>query len=516
MAEQKKKTSVKPKKTTAVSETGERRVVLSAKTDPLEMLKAEQEKLSKEIEQGQKTDEALKAQLTKHGEPVEPAEGKAETPAAPEELPLQDEFKISQSRKAANAEAEQAWEDAKRQMAQKSQDASFDWLKDDPLEEPEEEGEEEGIFISREKRRETNPAYRRQKSVDRAKQIMAIGLIFVALVVSVGGFILDKMDLIQYDDEVKNQTQTEDTDLLDEAAAITEEELKGLQYSSSYPDLPKGEVYRDPDVVNILLLGTDERTTRFNSNARSDSMILVSIHTRNHTVKLASFERGTGVPILEGEYRGQYDWLTHCFRYGGADLVMEEIQACYLLDVSHYVRTNIRAFMKLIDVVGGVDIYLSEAEADYINHWYNYKYATNHVREMDIKDELHAVSVGRNHLTGATAMLYARCRAVDNDFGRMKRQRIVMQAIFNQIKDLSIPELNTMLNTMLPLLQTNFTRGELATLVLEVPNILDGEFETMQLPESGTFGSMTGMEGRSLFAVDFQKNTDDLKTFLYG
>ena len=51
---------------------------------------------------------------------------------------------------------------------------------------------------------------------------------------------------------------------------------------------------------------------------------------------------------------------------------------------------------------------------------------------MSIRDELHAVGVGKNHLNGATAMLYARCRALDNDFGRMKRQRIVMQAIFNQ------------------------------------------------------------------------------------
>lgn len=497
MAEQKKKpTPVKPKKTSAVSETGERRVVLSAKKDPLEFLQEEKAKLSEEIAKGQKTDDALKDRLV------------------PKKEEAPDEFAITQSRKEANREAEQAWEDAKKEMAQKSTDASFDWLRDDPVDEPDEE--EAGIPISRAKRQAQSPAERRSRGYDRGKQILAVCLIFVAMFVSVGGFVLDKMDLVQYDDEVKAVEQDVDADLKDEAAAITAEELKGLQYINDYPGLPDGEVFRDPDVVNILLLGTDERTTRFNTNARSDSMILVSIHTRNHTVKLASFERGTGVPILEGAYRGQYDWLTHCFRYGGADLVMEEIQACYLLDCSHYVRTNIRAFMKLIDVVGGVDIYLSEAEADYINHWYNYKYATNHVKEMSIKNELHSVTVGQNHLTGATAMLYARCRAIDNDFGRMKRQRIVMQAIFNQIKDLSIPELNNMLNTILPLIQTNFTKGELATLALEVPNILDGDFETMQLPESGTFGKMTGMEGRSLFAVNFQKNADDLKSFLYG
>lgn len=497
MAEQeqkKKPTSVKPKKTSAVSETGERRVVLSAKTDPLEFLKEEKEKLNEEILKGQETDKALKAQLT----------GQEKGPA---------EFQVTQSRKAANQEAEQAWAAAKKQMAQKSSDASFDWLRDDPIDEGEEE--EDGILISKAKRPSSSPAQRRNRNYDRIKQILAVALILVAMTVSVGGFLFDKLDLIQFDTEEKPQTQDE-VDIQNEAQIISDEELKGLEFTDEYPELPKGEAYRDPDVINLLLLGTDERTTRFNSNARSDSMILVSIHTRNHTVKLASFERATGVPILEGEYKGQYDWLTHCFRYGGANLILEEIQACYLLDCSHYVRTNIRAFIKLIDVVGGVDVYLTEAECNYINHWYNFRYASNHVKEMGIRDELHAVAVGRNHLNGATAMLYARCRAIDNDFGRMKRQRTVMQAIFNQIKDLSIPELNNMLNTILPLIQTNFTRGELASLVLEVPDILDGDFETMQLPQNSTFGKMTGMEGRSLFAVDFEKNAADLRTFLYG
>lgn len=499
MAEQeqkKKPTSVKPKKTTAVSESGERRVVLSAKTDPLKFLQEEKEKLNEEILKGQETDKALKAQLTN-------------------QEPEPSEFQVTQSRKAANKEAEQAWEDAKKQMAQKSSDASFDWIRDDPVDEVEDEEEEGGILISKAKRTATSPTQRRNRNYDRIKQIIAVTLIFVAMTVSVGGFLFDKLDLIQFDTEEKPQTQ-EEIDIQNEAQVITDEELKGLAFTNDYPELPKGEAYKDPDVINLLLLGTDERTTRFNTNARSDSMILVSIHTRNHTVKLASFERATGVPILEGEYKGQYDWLTHCFRYGGANLILEEIQACYLLDCSHYVRTNIRAFIKLIDVVGGIDVYLTEPECNYINHWYNFRYASNHVKEMGIRDELHAVAVGKNHLNGATAMLYARCRAIDNDFGRMKRQRTVMQAIFNQIKDLSIPDLNNMLNTILPLIQTNFTRGELASLVLEVPDILDGDFETMQLPQNSTFGKMTGMEGRSLFAVDFEKNAADLRTFLYG
>lgn len=33
--------------------------------------------------------------------------------------------------------------------------------------------------------------------------------------------------------------------------------------------------------------------------------------------------------ILEGQYEGGYDWLTHTFRYGGVDLMMREVRECF-------------------------------------------------------------------------------------------------------------------------------------------------------------------------------------------
>ena len=183
MAEEKKKpTPVKPKKTSAVSETGERRVVLSAKTDPLAFLQEEKAKLTEQIEQGQKKDETLKEKVV------------------PKEKPA-DEFAITMSRKEASREAELAWEEAKKQMAQRSKDSSFDWMRDDPVEEPEEE--EEGIPISRAKRQVQTPAERRMRGYDRGKRALAVCLIFVAMFISIGGFVFDKLDLIQFDDGEK-------------------------------------------------------------------------------------------------------------------------------------------------------------------------------------------------------------------------------------------------------------------------------------------------------------------------
>lgn len=346
------------------------------------------------------------------------------------------------------------------------------------------------------------------------QRLIAIILIVASLGTAAGGFTLDKLNLIQFSDG--KSVGTEPINPEDDAGLVTEEELASLDYVESYPGLPNGEIYKDKNVVNILLLGTDERTRYFNDNARSDTMMVVSVNKQANTIKLVSIERATGVPILEGQYKGQYDWLTHCFRYGGESLIIKEIQSCFLLDLQGYIRTNIYSFIKLIDAVGGVDVELSPAEVDYINNWYNYEYARYHVDEMGIRTKLQWVNVGWNHLMGPTAMLYARCRQIDNDFGRMSRQRIVIESAFSQIKNLSIPELNNLLNTMLPLVQSNLTKSQMAGLMLEVPSFKNASFDTMVLPEKGTYGRMTGMEGRSLFAPDFEKNVADLKEFLYS
>ena len=141
-------------------------------------------------------------------------------------------------------------------------------------------------------------------------------------------------------------------------------------------------------MLNILLIGTDERTeavndadafthlnqldgtedtTEFSDNARADSMILVSLDIKDHVIRLVSIERGTGVPILLDGYENQYDWITHTFRYGGAKLTMKTVEDCFNVQVDHYVRVNFNSFVQIVNAVGGVDIDITEQEAKALN-----------------------------------------------------------------------------------------------------------------------------------------------------
>ena len=154
------------------------------------------------------------------------------------------------------------------------------------------------------------------------KIFLAIFLILALLAVTVFAIIWHKLDLIQYEDEIPDITQIQTADNDDETEAELDEDLNeeldeeldeelvdnsDFEMVAEPPEIPDMEIFGDSDVLNILVIGTDERADHFSTNARSDCMILLSIHKKDKTVKLISLERGIGVPILEGQYEGQYD-----------------------------------------------------------------------------------------------------------------------------------------------------------------------------------------------------------------
>ena len=339
------------------------------------------------------------------------------------------------------------------------------------------------------------------------KIITAFLLAILLLVGTVVGYVWSKLDLIDYDDgkpddqlalDATNPAGSEPTLSADGEESDQIIDISGLEMVETIPEIPEEKIEQMDDVVNILVLGTDERSTKLSNAARSDAMILVSINKTDKTVKLVSLERGMGVPVLEGEYEGQYDWLTHIFRYGGADLVCKTVEHCFRVEVDHYVRVNFTTVRTVVDAIGGIDMELTESEAWALNL------------------EGHKLYAGWNHLDGAAALSFARLRMIDSDWQRVERQRKVILASVQALKDASLKELNNLLDTTLPLIQTNMTKLDIADLMLYAPNFLKSTFDQMTIPKAGTYGGMTGMGGRGLFAVDFEVNSQILKDFLYG
>jgi len=334
------------------------------------------------------------------------------------------------------------------------------------------------------------------------KVLISILLLILIIILFLIGFIVSKLGKLEYNDGTLSETVVEEQQEEVEENLISDEEAESLGEAEVI--LSDAELKSDEDVFNILLLGTDERIKQFSTNARADSIMILSLDKKNNTMKLVSLQRGMGFPILEGQYEGEYDWLTHLFRYGGADLMLKSIREVLNINVEHYVRVNTCTFQELLDAVGGVDVELTQTEVD----------ALNRIGEYNKK--IQKLTVGKNHLDGYNALTYSRLRSTDSDWKRVQRQRNVIQSVVSSAGDMSLMDINNLLDTVLPLVQTNLTTMEILGLIPYAPAVLGREFEQMTIPAKGTYGSMKGLGGRNLYAVDFQENSKILHEFLYG
>lgn len=424
---------------------------------------------------------------------------------------------IAANRESRRKEAEKRTEHAKEQKAESSENAESAREQKEPA---------EGVELAWQK--EEMPEERKEGFAAKWKdlwqkflglklwiRIVAIVLVVVLALGLVGyGYFHSKYRLMNISDGKFAGTEVSaEGDSQDE---LENEELQSREIEEKQAIEATGEIEEDKAVFNILLIGTDDRTTQFNDNARGDTCILLSINRETNQVHLVSFERAIGVKIPSGEYEGQWDWLTHMFWYGGPYLMTRQIRENFKVDVTKYIRVNIRTFMELVDSVGGVDIDMTEAECNNINHPEG-TFTAGNIKGMHVENEVQQdLAPGINHLNGATAMCYARLRAIDDDWHRVERQRKVILAAVENLKKLSVTELDKLLNNVLPLVQTNLTEGDIASLIPEAATFVNMDYDTTTFPLKHTYGLMDGMCGRKVLALDFETNAEELQNFLYG
>lgn len=335
---------------------------------------------------------------------------------------------------------------------------------------------------------------RRSKKTGRGLETALLILLFLILASVVAGalFLKSKLDKIRYAPPV-SQTE-EDLSPPEEDPFAGEDELVDISALEPVEELvvPEGEIAAEEQVLNILLLGTDIPFDR-SDPGRADAIMILSLDMRDRTARLVSLERGMGMPILSGKYKGQRDWLTHLYHYGGADMMLESIRYCFKLDLERYAQVDFAAFQGVIDALGGVDIELSDPEAWALG-----------------------LPAGRNRLDGAQALSFARLRSIDSDWVRVTRQRRVIQACADGLKDADLAALNRLADAVLPMITTNFTQKELLSLLAKLPAFRGVQLQQMTIPAKGTYGGMTVMGGRGSFAPDFEKNAKILREFLYN
>ena len=220
-----------------------------------------------------------------------------------------------------------------------------------------------------------------------------------------------------------------------------------------------------PDQYQVLLIGSDRRDGSWNGN--SDVMILASLNRNKKTISFISFMRDTGVNVPNVGY-GK---LNCSFAKGGAELLQSTLESNFQISIDNYIATDFVSMADIIDLFGGVDLDITDAEIPVINSYIN-EMAT--WRGFD-PSEYQLSAAGTLHLNGLQAVGYMRDRYVgSNDFQRTERQRIVLQKLLEKLKTMNALEILKLGSSMTNLsIQHNFTAEQiagLAALALECRN----------------------------------------------
>lgn len=321
-------------------------------------------------------------------------------------------------------------------------------------------------------------------------KIILIPLLAYALAVVVGatawGFgLLNSIGKI--DNTKSNGIETFDKDTEDDDT-ITDNDINFGQ---------KNRVLENQDVINILLVGQDDD----HGSHRSDSMIILSLNRKTKDISMISLMRDMYVQI-PGYSNNK---LNAAFSFGGYSLLNETIEENFGIKINYNIGVNFETFQKIIDKLGGIDIKLTEDEANYI---------MKKTKNYDA-----GLTEGVNHLTGKQALWYARTRYVsteteNNDFGRTSRQRVVLQTLYKELMKLPLTELVDVAYEVVADVETDMAMTEILSLGSEVYSMNLGSINNYRIPYDNEFTDET-INGMMVLVVDFDQIKDHLEEWIY-
>jgi len=251
-------------------------------------------------------------------------------------------------------------------------------------------------------------------------------------------------------------------------------------------------------VRSVLVIGTDGRTS--DDRGRSDSMILVSLNSSTNQIIMTSFMRDCYVDIPD------YGWdkLNASYSYGGPELLIQTIENNFDVRIDDFVTIDFASFVSVVDSVGGIDIDVSNEEAEEINI-----ILMAEVNELMGDDKMADLlsSGGKLHLNGKQALAYSRIRHVGNsDFERTERQRRVMSLIIAKLKSFSPSIFKNLASDVIPDVSTNMSTFKAYLLSLRVPLALRYSIKQIQIPAENTFEGVSTDVGDAL-QIDRDENS---------
>ncbi len=272
-------------------------------------------------------------------------------------------------------------------------------------------------------------------------------------------------------------------------------------------DLGDAVVTDQVGFTNILLIGSDSRSELGSEKyGRSDTTMIATIDTNHKCLKLTSLMRDMDVEIPGyGKHK-----FNASYAYGGPKLLYQTIAKNFGVRLDGYVEVDFKAFKDIVNEIGGVEVELTEQEAQYLN-------TTNYINGKKNRN----VKAGWNTMNGAQALGYCRVRKVaningtNNDQGRTERQRMVMNAIFAKIKTMPMSKWQKIIDAVLPNITTDISNKEILNYATSVVLMGTTDIHQCQIPVNGHYTDGVSATDGKILDIDLTENKNLLQEFLY-
>ena len=235
----------------------------------------------------------------------------------------------------------------------------------------------------------------------------------------------------------------------------------------------------DNGIFNVYISGIDTSGSITNV-ARSDANIIATINTNTHEVLLTSIPRDYYVTLHS---YGAKDKLTHSGIYGINETI-STVEDLLDIEINYYVRVNFTTVIKLVDTLGGVDVY---SDYDFTAQGYSFK-------------------KGYNHVNGTQALAFSRERHsfANGDNQRVKNQQHVIEAIIKKVLNSNtiLTKYTSILDSLEGSFQTNIKQDEISSLVREqLNNMSSWKITTNALTGTGASSSTYSMGSQQLYVM---------------
>lgn len=318
----------------------------------------------------------------------------------------------------------------------------------------------------------------RKKKKQKKIIIFAIELI-ILLIVAIALFVWLKLNKIEKDSSFSRENISVNPDISSESVEI----MQGY--------------------TTIAIFGLDNRSVGNLASGNSDVIMIASINNDTHEVRVVSVYRDTYLDIGDGKFRK----CNAAYSSGGAEQAINMLNSNLDLDITDYVTVDFNAVVEVVDLVGGVEVDVTEEEATYMIGY------IEEIAELTGKDANQLPGAGTYLLDGVQACAYARVRyTAGGDFTRAERQRLILSKIVEKAQKSDLKTVNSIIDEVFGSIRTSFNLAELTSLAAQMFNYSLGDMAGFPF-EKNTI--TLGSKGDVVAPCTLESNVDELHEFLF-